>query len=370
MFGFFFIIYSILYLLIVNNEVQPVLRLTAFRAVILPLLLYFVGRYTLLNKNEISLLLRLIILIGVISVILGVIELLLPTKYTWNGIFNLSGYLTNIKGFTREMPQNVPVNFFGYLGRRLAGLSASPLAQGYFLEFIFFLLLASWIHGFNFSKKFFLLLMILVGELLTITRASILTMFFVLPVFFLVHPKVSYLRKISYIYVVILIVLLPFLNSVLDLGEKTLFLGEGSAKRHIYALDYSIKNLEEVIFVGKGFGTAGGWVTSLGGEVLGAWENAYAVIAFQIGIPGLILFLVWWGLLAATIFNAWIKKSSPLYRTLFAAVSLGCIAYFLTGFVSEQILTFSSVAHFWIFAGIAVSLRTEENSDQNRHEYK
>jgi len=298
---------------------------------------------------------------GVISASFGLVEILVPIKYIWNGILDLGGYLTNIKGFARELPQNVPLNFWGYLGRRLAGLSASPLAQGYFLEFIFFLIISGWIYKFH--KKSILIILILIAELLTITRASILSMLLVLPLFFLLQPAKVYLKKVIFIYLIILILLLPFLSKVIDLGEKTLYLGEGSSIRHAKAIEFSISNLEKVMFSGQGFGTAGGWVTSLGGEVLGAWENAYTVIAFQIGVPGLILFLGWWFLMTLKILNSWLKESAPFKKMIFLAVSLGNIAYFLTGFVSEQILTFSSVAHFWIFSGIAVNLAFQKNDE-------
>jgi len=359
--GSLFLGYNIFYLFLNQYDLPISLRLTTFRAVILPVLLYFVGRYTLLNDHKISKLFKIIIIMGVISASFGLVEILVPIKYIWNGILDLGGYLTNIKGFARELPQNVPLNFWGYLGRRLAGLSASPLAQGYFLEFIFFLIISGWIYKFH--KKSILIILILIAELLTITRASILSMLLVLPLFFLLQPAKVYLKKVIFIYLIILILLLPFLSKVIDLGEKTLYLGEGSSIRHAKAIEFSISNLEKVMFSGQGFGTAGGWVTSLGGEVLGAWENAYTVIAFQIGVPGLILFLGWWFLMTLKILNSWLKESAPFKKMIFLAVSLGNIAYFLTGFVSEQILTFSSVAHFWIFSGIAVNLAFQKNDE-------
>jgi len=37
------------------------------------------------------------------------------------------------------------------------------------------------------------------------------------------------------------------------------------------------------------------------------------------------------------------------------------IVYFLTGFISEQILTFTSVAHFWILTGVVLNFRRGYN---------
>ncbi|MBN2434895.1 MAG: hypothetical protein JXK07_06470 [Spirochaetes bacterium] len=321
----------------------------------------------MISYAGLSRLFKIIIIIGLISAVFGFVETLVPLKYTWNGIFDLGGYLNNIKGFTRELPQNVPLNFWGYLGRRLAGLSASPLTQGYFLEFILFLLISSWIY--RYQKKIAMIVIILAAQILTITRASLITTILVLPLFILFNPNKAYIKKVMLFYLFMMILILPFINEVLDLGEKTITMGESSSSRHLMAFKYSLNNLEKVLLIGQGFGTAGGWITSLGGEILGAWENAYFVIAYQIGIPGLILFLSWWFILLRLTFKAGIRETDSLRRTIFSAVGLGGIAFFITCFVSEQIMTFSSLAHFWIFLGISINLSSrKESDDKDSHE--
>lgn len=365
--GVFYIVFNGIYVFFNPNNISFSLRLTTFRQLILPVILYFAGRYILISYAGLSRLFKIIIIIGLISAVFGFVETLVPLKYTWNGIFDLGGYLNNIKGFTRELPQNVPLNFWGYLGRRLAGLSASPLTQGYFLEFILFLLISSWIY--RYQKKIAMIVIILAAQILTITRASLITTILVLPLFILFNPNKAYIKKVMLFYLFMMILILPFINEVLDLGEKTITMGESSSSRHLMAFKYSLNNLEKVLLIGQGFGTAGGWITSLGGEILGAWENAYFVIAYQIGIPGLILFLSWWFILLRLTFKAGIRETDSLRRTIFSAVGLGGIAFFITGFVSEQIMTFSSLAHFWIFLGISINLSSrKESDDKDSHE--
>jgi len=78
---------------------------------------------------------------------------------------------------------------------------------------------------------------------------------------------------------------------------------------------------------------------------------------YQTGGLGLIFFLFWWFMIIVKIYKKGNRFSNNnLYQlsSVFIFINIG---YMFTGLLSEQIFTFSSVAHFWFFNGVFLSVR-------------
>lgn len=337
-------------------HVPTIATFTTFRSILLPLIFVLIGKWAKLNKNEFFKLIKIIIFISIISIIFGFIEMYLPVEKFWNGILNLHGYLTEVKGIQLEefFVKNVPGNFWGFVNmRRMAGVFANPLTLGYYLILpIVFLFLPIDII----KRKKFILIFLIFGLFLTETRAAIIGTIIGI---FLFYEELKRLLvfKIKKEFLVFLVIIFIFLISMLlfsptkNLIVNTVTMREGRIIGHIEALRISLKNISETFFVGKGFGLAGGWGTVLGSKNVGAGESTYFSIIYQIGGIGLIIFLIWWFSIVIQLREIYANAKEDLWKNIAKIMICINIAYFLTGFISVQILTFTSVAHFWILTG-------------------
>jgi len=372
--GLFYLLLCIFYFLFVKSELAVgIATLTTFRSAILPILFVLVSKWLDLKEKEAETLFKIVIFVSIFSVGFGFIEMFIPVDKFWNGVLNLYGYLTNIKGlhggYAGGFIKNVPANFWGFVGaRRMAGTFASPLALGYYLILPILLLSSGF---FSIKKKGFILLFLICGLLLTETRAAIVGLIIGLLFYYIEFKKLLFfrLKKIFLIFIslvffffVVLFLFKPtqvFIFSMI--GGK-----ESRIMAHIEALQRSLANIQETILIGKGFGSAGGWASLQGSKIVGAGESTYLSIMYQIGGFGLLIFLIWWFLIFAQLKKQSLKyRENDLWKKLFKATICMNIAYFLTGFISEQILTFTSVAHFWIFSGLVTSLSARKKSIEN-----
>jgi len=369
--GLLYLLLCLFYFLFVKSQLAVgIATLATFRSAILPILFVFVSKWLYLKEKEAETLYKTIVFVSILSVGFGFIEIFIPVDKLWNGVLDLYGYLTNIKGlqegYAGGFIKNVPANFWGFVGvRRMAGTFASPLALGYYL-IVPILLLSSGI--FNMRKKGFILLFLIGGLLLTETRAAIGALIIGLFFYFIEFKKLIFFKQKKTFFIFISSVFSIFLILFLfSSTQKFIFSAitgkEGRIIAHIRALQMSLANVQETILIGKGFGLAGGWASLQGSKNVGAGESAYLSMMYQIGSFGLLIFLIWWFLITAKL-----KKHSLKYRgndfliKLYKAAICMNIAYFLTGFISEQILTFTSAAHFWIFSGLLISLSIKKKS--------
>jgi len=366
--GLFYILFFCFpYFLWRPKEVSTLTALTTFRSAILPIILLLVGKWLNVRERELTMLVKVVVFVSVISILFGFVEMVIPVNKLWNGVLDLHGYLTTVKGLRLGFIKNVPGNFWGFVGiRRMAGTFASPLALGYFLIVPILLLFSS---TYLTRKKVFILLFLICGLLLTETRAAIMGTIIGI---FLYHAELSNLlafkmRKrflsiflVFFLIFAILLIYSPTRNFFLASMTRK----EGRIIGHIKALERSLVNVQETILMGKGFGLAGCWATMQSGKISGAGESAYLSVMYQIGGIGLLTFLIWWFLIVFRLQRQYLKCiNNDLWRNLCKAMVCLSLVYFLTGLISEQILTFSSVAHFWILTGALLGSKKEETNN-------
>ena len=372
-FGLIYILICLFYFLYFNNsEISLITKMTSFRSAIIPILFVLVGKWINLDKDEILFLFKIILIISTISIFIGFIEINISTDKFWNGILNLKGYLNNIKGFREGLNggliKSVPGNFWGSIGyRRMAGSFASPLALSYFLIVpVLFLLYKK-------NNKFWeliILFLLLAGLIFTETRAAIFSIIIGFIFYFFInlkHLKLPEIKKKIIIFPVILIVL--FLIFVIFSKYSAASVVEnisvfsGRNEGHIEGIKAGISNLKNSFLIGNGFGTAGSWAALQNIRLIGAGESTYLVLIAEIGGLGFLFFLLWWIFIFFYLIknykNSIINNRNMVY--LFELFICLNFIYFATGFISEQILTFTSVAHFWILNGSLINFYTDIN---------
>jgi hypothetical protein len=356
----------VFYLFLSSSEYVPVLSVfTSFRSAILPIVFMVTGYWLNINKSELQFLLKIVFFMAVISVLFGIIEIGVSVDKFWNGIFDLHGYLKNIKGFQEGIAgglvNNVPGNFWGNVSvRRMAGTFASPLALGYYLIVPIFFGITGMV---KFKHRLFFTFVLSLGLLATETRAAIIVLAIAFFMYYFDLRSFLNLKFKKMFFVIIVLSAILFIAAFLciygfsDFISNTFLLKEGRSIGHANMLRTSLQNVKNTIFFGEGFGSAGGWASHQGSKVVGAGENAYFIIMYQIGGVGLALFLLWWVSVFYTL-NSKSKSFLEEYWLSDVCRVLKClgIAYFFTGFISEQILTFSSVAHFWVLTGALLGM--------------
>ena len=337
---------------------------TTFRSGILPVLFVFAGKWLNLNKQEIMLLCKIIIAISIISVLFGVIEVFLPVEVFWNGIFDLGGYHTHIKGITK-LTQGIPGNFWGNIfKRRMAGTIGCPLALGYYL-IMPILLLQENLFLIN-KKRIFVLLILFAGLLLTETRAAIAGCVVAYGLYNIdAFKRIIFTLKIrkSLVKQIILVVLVFVCMFIFSRKARYFIVNtanfrEGRMISHMKSCMTGVKNIPNVIMIGKGWGTAGGWAALQAGKTVGAGESTYLTLIYQVGGIGLLLFLLWWFLCFYKIKINFKDSEDIFWQTMRKVILSASVVYFLTGFMSEQILSFTSIAHFWILFGVLLGADT------------
>lgn len=363
-FGFLYLSLCVFYIFNSDVSMVPYITIfTIFRSFILPIIFVEVGKLLELSTEELKKLFKIIISISLISIGIGVVECIIPVDKFWNGFLNLYGYLTNIKGLQEDLAggfiKNIPGNFWGYVGiRRMAGTFASPLALGYYL--IVPLLL---VFAYKFKRRSLIVIFLLIGLLLTETRAAIIA---VALGFLLYYLKLRNLfsLKFSKYFILGSMLLSGFLIGAISVPKTSKFVidtltaREGRIIGHIESLKKSISVAPESIFIGKGFGTAGSWATLQGSKIVtGGGENVYFAMWYQISSFGAILFLGWWFLILIRMNKLYYQLKNSQWRNVVRAIICLNIVYFLTGIISEQILTFTSVAHFWILTGAILGVK-------------
>lgn len=370
----FFIYLCFFYFLFVRSENVAITAVhTTFRSVLLPILFVITGKWLELNEAEIKLLIKVIILVSIFSIIFGFVEMLIPVEKFWNGFLDLYGFLTKIKGL-QEGPgfaRNVPANFWGSVNiRRMAGAVASPLALGYFL-LVPILLLSS--NILTIKNKNLILSFLILGLLLTEARAAIAGTIIGITIINKKEFRKALSARVGRDFLIMFLVFVIVISGFILISQIRNFIfasagvREGRIIGHFLALQGSLMNISETVLVGKGFGSASSWAVSQGSKIAGAGESAYLSIMYQIGGIGLGLFLLWWYFVFARLKRIQeITKNDFLEKISKAFICINII-YFFTGFISEQILTFTSVAHFWILTGAILGMRSIGKHEYSAH---
>lgn len=272
------------------------------------------------------------------------LDALVGTKDFWRDTVGLTDFLADIKRQSGLfLYEGLPGNFYGDYGggfftqKRLVGVFANPLTSAYVLvvPYFYYLLRACGSTRKKGERRrasiACCLLFFMIA--LTFTRAIILpAVLFTLVILFVKFPKCRIPLAATATAAVAL-------GTLVFYREIAVYLFGGSTGAHYDALVRSFSSFD---LFGQGIGSYG-----IYGEI--ATESSYFNVLGQLGIVGLVLYLIGNGLLIRAAFRKWKQGVRPILSETVLVLSA---VYFITGFVSEQLFAYTSIAPFYLLAGM------------------
>jgi len=293
---------------------------------------YFISDKKTFKKKVIWFLDKFLIFVALIGILEFVLDAVVGTKGFWLNTVGFTDYMVDIKGQEGRLVDGLPGNFYGSYGgeffsqKRLVSLWGGPLTAGYvlLLPFMYY-----FIRVLNGKKGYLKLFICVVSLILTYTRAIILLAglaAFILIVFYKKHYK-------------LLAVLIPIgiIFFVWKFDSIFTYIYDGSTRGHILAI---VNSLKHISFFGSGFGSVG--IYSDVGT-----ESTYISCVGQMGIIGLILYLVLNWFLLRTLRRIYITTKDSFALTLYVIQ----IIYLFTGLISEQLIASTTISPFYIISG-------------------
>jgi len=286
--------------------------------------------------------LKLITFVALFGLLDYFLDRTIGTITFWTNTIGFGHYLEDIKN--NVLINGLPGNFYGEYGngffsqKRLVGFWGTPLTSGYGLLMSVLFCFSSLLFCGNQKEKKWLFLSFFINLLaliLTFTRGIIIPAIFLLPiVFFVFKPKYRLGIAISLLFVAIVGITL--------FGEKALnYIYDGSTMEHIRQVTDS---LSRISILGSGYGSFGIY-SNIG------TESTYITLLGQIGIIGMLLFVAIYLMSLMKTVKSYSKHSLFVNKPLLIAIILSGLVYFATGFISEQLTAYTTIAPFGIFLG-------------------
>lgn len=337
-------------------------KIVSLRQSLVPFICVYVGNNVRINNKELKKILKIVFILGLIISFSGIFELYFLGDDFWLKL-GLHDFIINKQGDLPSYLYNgVTVNFytwdFGAPTRRLISLLADPLASAHLI----FLALAIMCSK-NLVQKD--------SEIICIDHKSKkVNVFNILCIMVLLYACIMSYSKAIYIFMIISTFVLPVYKSK-DKAKKILIIailiflfpiaiysvylvstGDGSIGIHINGL---VSGLSTANLFGHGLGVTGYLAKSrgeIGGQVAGL-ESYIGSLAQQLGIIGVIVFVVYIGFIFITLSNKY-----RAYHSNFTLLTL----MLLIGLTVEMVFSESSVSImgtgiYFILIGIAYSKR-------------
>lgn len=287
---------------------------------------------------------KYIFILGVIGIVEVYLDLTVGTKSFWQNIIGIGDMYNNVKGDPNTY-MGLPGNFYGYsaagffTGKRLVSLWGNPLTSAYsmLIPAVYYITVSFFIKNkLNRNYKQYMFVLVFVcAIILSYTRAIILGMVIAIMLLFLYKNR----NRVSNI-VVAIVMSVCVLIIYLFAGETSniyAFLYDGSTKSHIDAL---ISNVNRIGLFGAGVGN------------FGATESGYFSVWGQVGLLGLILFiLINYKAIRNAFNNTWI------YQEMAIAVAFSWIVFMITALISEQLTAFTTIAPAYVILGVVQNKR-------------
>jgi hypothetical protein len=359
----FIVIYSF-YSLLNNVNIKTVVFSAG--TLILPIALFAFGFSKFNNINSVEFIFSSLISLSVISAIFGIWES--HNTDFWINFIEFPKYLTEVKGIAigLEPTTGLPWNFFTDVnpdvGRRSAGLLAAPLAQGIFLSFGF---VSSIAYFFSLKKPVYFFTSLITGYGLysTGTRGAISVAIFAL--LGIIYSNNFFIRnKLLKIFIIIssaYLIYILFGQKILD----SINFQDGSTIGHWDAFILNLTDFSKIILFGIGVGLHGANSTNDQTQIIGGGEGAIFSIAYQIGLPGALVFIYLYYLIIREIYLIRFLKLPKKVICISYVIFWLAIGLIITFITSEHILTLSGMSFFWILCGSIASLGKFQNHENN-----
>lgn len=328
----------------------------SFGTLMIPPLLFLVGYYCVRSTAELQRSASLIIVIGLASTAFGAWDIG-HTEF-WTHTLRFPEYSAQIKGVLPRsthpetaLPWNFYMGSMENLQRRAAGLLAAPLAQGSFLALAALLALAM-SHRYLRDRaglcfRLLLCATLLTGVWMSGTRGAMLMAGIALLGYALSARQLSGPTWVR--LALACIVLSGFLTASASLIINTIFFLDGSSIGHWTALQHNLRDLPQVALLGGGLGRQGPIAGTLFTASIGGGEGAIFSIAFQIGVPGALIFLYFYARAGLLALNGYRQHQ----HTLGLAIFWLAVGMTVTLITSEHVLSVSGSAALWLMLGAA-----------------
>lgn len=292
---------------------------------------------------------RFLVLTGAFGILDMVLDAIVGTKDFWRNTVGLTAFLTDIKRQTGNLLyEGLPGNFYGdYSGvffsqKRLVSFFANPLTSGYVLVIPYFYYLLRALeakeHALpNAAAACFMFLVVT----LTFTRAVIL------PMIALTFVMIFWKKPAWRVWLLLAAAAVFAAALALFYDKIMIYLFGGSTGAHYDALAGSLATLE---LFGQGIGMYG-----IYGKI--GTESAYINILGQLGIFGLAVYLAGSVYVVRRVFRYQRRTPSALAATLL----LLTVVYAITGFVSEQLFAYTTIAPYYLMCGMFLRRQFERS---------
>jgi len=334
---------------VINNSGSFSGALVSVRQLYLPFMFYLLGRSIIKTEEQIENILRYYVNIMVFCVAFGIIELLLLRDQFWIKI-GFSTY-AKYKGIESGLSFDTGVHgaFYtwdlGFRFRRLVSFMAEPVILGQLIAFA--LIIAIFFKSLFKSRtqRYIYIMALSVGLLLTMAKGGILIALyafaFVLGKMWK-NKELSFIAKVGFVFILILGIIYTFSDGSTSNGSF-----------HFAGLTENVRNLPRYFF-GRGIGSVGNLGYSYGGRgTLNAnGESFIGAVIGQMGIFGIAIFSWFY-------FNLFKKIKKTKKSNLYDISNIICylnIGLFLTSFVNNTAISFTSCFIYYIMAGAVCSV--------------
>ncbi|OJX67167.1 MAG: hypothetical protein BGO92_01155 [Magnetospirillum sp. 64-120] len=266
----------------------------------------------------------------------------------WTETLLYGHFLNQVKGIVTGFDGYyvLPFNFFGFEEtRRAGGLVAAPLAQGSLVAIGTVLGFAA-LQRRAFVPALLLLLVGIMGVWQSGTRGAMLFLLIALPLFLVLAERGgAMLRNV----VLLAGLLFAAWETLYFVYSYSVNLEDGSTIGHLDALKTNLADLDQVVLLGPGVGASGAAAADAGLPLAGGGEGAIFAIAYQIGLPGMFLFLAYYSVLLVRILPLRHRQDAAGDVALATfALAVGIVTTFIS---SDHILSLSGMGVFWIALG-------------------
>lgn len=340
-----------------SNDISIALLAGSAAKLAFPVFLIFGAMVAVETPRQMMILCWTIVGLALASLLFGIWDI--GHTDFWTDTIDYGSYLYEVKGVLIGYLEEymLPFNFFGFEGaRRAAGLVAAPLAQGSVLAVGGVLVFALWREGKSWLAAAALGLFCF-GIYQSGTRGALLIVLLAIPAFLIVST-----RRVSGAARDLMLIGLLVLASaevISFIYDYTVNLDDGSTIGHLTALQENISGLGQVAIFGTGVGEAGAVTADAGEEIAGGGEGALFTIIYQLGLPGGLVFLALYTVMAWQLLKAR-RQAGDLNYAAFALM-VGAASSMV---ISEHIFSVSAMAPFWLLVGASLSLswRGEERA--------
>ncbi len=315
--------------------------------VLVPMLFLLAGHVCMPHPQDLRLAVRCLVWLGVASAAFGAWDVA-HTDFWVHGV-RLPEYLFNIKGVQpdgTDSETGLPWNFFGGEARerRAGGLPAAPLAQGQFLVTAALAALALWQRRWPW-RALLACGCLLAGVWMSGTRGAMLAGIVAVMGYLLTSKGL--VRSAAARLFLAGVVLAALVAASVGIVVASVNFRDGSTIGHWVALQRNLAELHQVLLLGGGVGRQSALSARQSLADLGGGEGSLFSIAYQIGIPGALLFL---SIVGWCLHRLWVAYRLQRDPVVLAAFWLLC--GIMTTFVSsENGLTVSGAGGFWLLLG-------------------